>query len=231
MMRACVKETMTSILEETKDTDGSTGDAAHGETMKAANAAVQTPREGTDRQQPTMGTQTVPSVPATAWQPPTSATPPTTVAVTFPEVKNEDAATMDMGITDARSLAPRMVNQGQMSMPFTTISKFDGEYWPDFIEYFESVADANSWNEKEKLTYLLMSIEGRARVYARGEKGVPQTFENVKKRLERRYGQHEPAFQVRQQLSKKPRPGIRSSKCRMDATCTSDCRRWSLGRP
>ena len=110
---------------------------------------------------------------------------------------------MDMGITDVRSLAPPprpMAVSQNNSMPFMTIAKFDGEYWSDFIEYYESVADANCWSEKEKLTYLLMSIDGKARAYAKGERGVPQTYTNVKQRLESRYGQHEPAFQVRQQL-------------------------------
>ena len=96
------------------------------------------------------------------------------------------------------------------SMPFTTITKFDGSYWEEFIEYFESVAMANAWGEREKLTYLLMSVEGKARAYAKSERGVPQTYENVKARLHSRYSQHEPAFAVRNQLREiKKNPGER----------------------
>ena len=195
LMRTCMKETLTSIVEElprkvtvdevpvTVKTEPEAMTADHrstasctGEpTPKSASAAAAVHRAG--------------------------ATPPTTVAVTLPEVQPPPSADfLDMGSTDVRSLAPKAIPLAQANLPLTTISKFDGEYWSEFIEYFESVADANAWSEKEKLTYLLISIEGKPRAYAKCEKGVAQTYENVKKRLESRYGQHEPAFQVRQQL-------------------------------
>ena len=122
------------------------------------------------------------------------------VAFTLPDVQPPPSADfLDMGITDVRSLAPKATPLAQANLPLTTISKFDGQHWPEFIEYLKSMADVNAWSEK-KLTYLLISIEGKPRAYAKSEKGVPKTYENVKKRLENRYGQPEPSFQVRQQL-------------------------------
>ena len=194
MMRTCMKETMATIVEELprKTVGDGTTTAKTGPTADA-----------------TRGTSTRPWGPTTSGDgtscgarhaSTTEATLPTTVAVNLPEVQPPSPESMDMGLTDVRSLAPTQITTAQANLPLTTISKFDGEYWPEFIEYFESVADANAWNQKEKLTYLLMSIEGKPRAYAKSEKGVPQTYDNVKKRLESRYGQHEPAFQVRQQL-------------------------------
>ena len=47
-------------------------------------------------------------------------------------------------------------------------------------------------------------------MYARGDKGTPQTYQDVKKRLQQRYGQNEPAFNVRTQLREIQRqPGER----------------------
>ena len=51
--------------------------------------------------------------------------------------------------------------------PQLSITKLTGENWTDFIEYFESVADANAWNEQDKLSCLLMSIDSKPRMYAR----------------------------------------------------------------
>ena len=94
--------------------------------------------------------------------------------------------------------------------PLMTITKFTGENWTEFIEYFESVADANQWSEHDKLTFLLMSIDSKPRMYARGDKGSQQTYHDVKRRLQQRYGQNEPAFSVRTQLREiKRKPGER----------------------
>ena len=94
--------------------------------------------------------------------------------------------------------------------PHLTISKFTGENWTEFIEYFESVADANAWSEKDRLTYLLMSIDSKPRMYARGDSGTQQTYFDVRRRLQQRYGQNEPAFSVRAQLREIQRkPGER----------------------
>ena len=116
-----------------------------------------------------------------------------------------DGQPVKLEISDVRSLAPPYPMCGMnvpagAGMPLSAMTKFDGQYWEEFIEYFESVADANMWGEKERLTFLLMSIEGKARAYAKSEKGVPQTYANVKARLHSRYSQHEPAFSVRNQL-------------------------------
>ena len=62
------------------------------------------------------------------------------------------------------------------------------------------MAEANGWEEHDKLTYLLLSIDSKPRMYARGDKGTPQTYQDVKKRLQQRYGKNEPAFNVRTQL-------------------------------
>ena len=195
LMRTCMKETLTSIVEE----------LPRKVTVDEVPVTVKTePEAMTADHRSTAsctGEPTPKSAAAAAAVHRAGATPPTTVAVTLPEVQPPPSADfLDMGITDVRSLAPKAIPLAQANLPLTTISKFDGEYWSEFIEYFESVADANAWSEKEKLTYLLMSIEGKPRAYAKSEKGVAQTYENVKKRLESRYGQHEPAFQVRQQL-------------------------------
>ena len=90
---------------------------------------------------------------------------------------------------------PMMMHHPQLS-----ITKFTGDNWTEFIEYFESVADANAWSEQDKLTSLLMSIDSKPRMYARGDKGTQQTYQDVKRRLQQRYGQNEPAFNVRTQL-------------------------------
>ena len=189
MMRTCMKETLSSIVEELpRKAAPDEAAATSGAARRDSGPSTATPV--------TAGLQRAGAPEALL----PGATPPTTVAVTLPDVKPLSPASMDMGLTDVRSLAPPPISVQPSNLPLTTISKFDGEYWPEFIEYFESVADANAWTEKEKLTYLLMSIEGKPRAYAKVEQGVPQTFANVKRRLESRYGQHEPAFQVRQQL-------------------------------
>ena len=72
-----------------------------------------------------------------------------------------------------------MYNPMMAGHPHLTISKFTGENWTEFIEYFESVADANAWSEKDKLTYLLMSIDSKPRMYARGDTGTQQTYHDV----------------------------------------------------
>ena len=91
-------------------------------------------------------------------------------------------------------------NPMAMSHPHIAISKFTGENWTEFIEYFDSLAEANAWSDKDKLAILLMSIDSKPRMYARGDKGTPQTYEDVRRRLQQRYGQNEPAFNVRAQL-------------------------------
>ena len=87
-----------------------------------------------------------------------------------------------------------------MHQPHMAITKFTGENWTEFIEYFDSLAEANAWSDKDKLAFLLMSIDSKPRMYARGDKGTPQTYEDVRRRLQQRYGQNEPAFNVRSQL-------------------------------
>ena len=196
MMRTCMKETLASIVEELP------GRNATEEVPVTVKTDPEVPHVNNPTSVPRAGGPVPMCAGVSGVNPaPSGTTPPTTVAVTLPDVKPPPSADfLDMGITDVRSLAPKAIPLAQANLPLTTISKFDGEYWSEFIEYFESVADANAWSEKEKLTYLLMSIEGKPRAYAKSEKGVAQTYENVKKRLESRYGQHEPAFQVRQQL-------------------------------
>ena len=47
-------------------------------------------------------------------------------------------------------------------------------------------------------------------MYARGDSGVPQTYQDVRRRLQQRYGQNEPAYNVRLQLREIKRlPGER----------------------
>ena len=91
-------------------------------------------------------------------------------------------------------------NPMAMHQPHMAITKFTGENWTEFIEYFDSLAEANAWSDKDKLAFLLMSIDSKPRMYARGDKGTPQTYEDVRRRLQQRYGQNEPAFNVRSQL-------------------------------
>ena len=55
-----------------------------------------------------------------------------------------------------------------------------------------------------------MSIDSKPRMYARGDLGVPQTYQDVRRRLQQRYGQNEPAYNVRLQLREIKRlPGER----------------------
>ena len=97
-----------------------------------------------------------------------------------------------------------------MSYPHMAITKFTGENWNEFIEYFDSLAEANMWSDKDKLSFLLMSIDSKPRMYARGDNGTPQTYNDVRRRLQQRYGQNEPAFTVRSQLREIQRlPGER----------------------
>ena len=101
-------------------------------------------------------------------------------------------------------------NPMAMSHPHMAITKFTGENWTEFIEYFDSLAEANAWSDKDKLAILFMSIDSKPRMYARGDKGTPQTYEDVRRRLQQRYGQNEPAFNVRAQLREIQRhPGER----------------------
>ena len=105
---------------------------------------------------------------------------------------------------------PTGYNPMMATHPLMNITKFTGENWTEFIEYFESVADANHWSDHDRLTFLLMSIDSKPRMYARGDKGSQQTYHDVKRRLQQRYGQNEPAFSVRTQLREiKRKPGER----------------------
>ena len=105
---------------------------------------------------------------------------------------------------DEASVAPAKGIPSYNPMPFShppmAITKFTGENWTEFIEYFDSLAEANAWSDKDKLAFLLMSIDSKPRMYARGDKGIPQTYDDVRRRLQQRYGQNEPAFNVRAQL-------------------------------
>ena len=88
------------------------------------------------------------------------------------------------------------------------LMKFNGENWEDFIEHFESFADACGMSDAYKLQYLLMSLEGKPRAYAKKEDDVPFTFVMVKQRLQHRYGKKESAFEIRHQLrSVQRKPG------------------------
>ena len=104
----------------------------------------------------------------------------------------------EVPVTPTKSLTP--YNPMAFSHPPMAITKFTGENWTEFIEYFNSLAEANVWSDKDKLAFLLMSIDSKPRMYARGDKGTPQTYDDVRKRLQQRYGQSEPAFNVRAQL-------------------------------
>ena len=101
-------------------------------------------------------------------------------------------------VAPTKSITP--YNPMAFSHSLMAITKFTGENWTEFIEYFDSLAEANVWSDKDKLAFLLMSIDSKPRMYARGDKGTPQTYDDVRKRLQQRYGQNEPAFNVRAQL-------------------------------
>ena len=173
MIQRCLKPTLEAIVEEKMKQSSTSAPAVE----KLPSAGGQEPQQG--------GGQ-----------------PPDRNDATSPAEGNQP---VKLEISDVRSLAPTCPMYGMTvaphpGMPLSAITKFDGQYWEEFIEYFESVADANMWTEKDRLTYLLMSIEGKARSYAKSEKGIPQTYANVKARLHSRYSQHEPAFSVRNQL-------------------------------
>ena len=88
------------------------------------------------------------------------------------------------------------------------LMKFTGENWEDFSEHFESFADACGMTSTYKLQYLLMSLEGKPRSYAKKEDGMPFTYESVRQRLQHRYGKKESAFEIRHQLrTVKRQPG------------------------
>ena len=120
-----------------------------------------------------------------------------------PQVIKPDATTSVEQKKETLAHPVRMAsacNPIAMHQPHMAITKFTGENWTEFIEYFDSLAEANAWNDKDKLAILLMSIDSKPRMYARGDKGTPQTYEDVRRRLQQRYGQNEPAFNVRAQL-------------------------------
>ena len=105
--------------------------------------------------------------------------------------------------------APTPAASGDASMPslmgsfnphMMPLMKFKGEDWEDFIEHFESFADACRMTEAYRLQYLLMSLEGKPRAYAKKEEGEPYTYASVRRRLQHRYGKRESAFEVRHQL-------------------------------
>ena len=123
-------------------------------------------------------------------------------AGTLPHCQTQTTAS-PMTVDSPREMPTQMnaaYNPMMAGHPHLTISKFTGENWTEFIEYFESVADANAWSQKDRLTYLLMSIDSKPRMYARGDSGTQQTYHDVRRRLQQRYGQNEPAFSVRAQL-------------------------------
>ena len=71
-----------------------------------------------------------------------------------------------------------------------------------------SFADACGMTSTYKLQYLLMSLEGKPRSYAKKEDGMPFTYESVRQRLQHRYGKKESAFEIRHQLrTVKRQPG------------------------
>ena len=98
--------------------------------------------------------------------------------------------------------------QGGFNPHMMPLMKFKGENWEDFIEHFDSFADACGMTPTYKLQYLLMSLEGKPRSYAKKEEGEPFTYASVRQRLQHRYGKKESAFEIRHQLrSVKRRPG------------------------
>ena len=98
--------------------------------------------------------------------------------------------------------------QGAFNPHMMPLMKFKGENWEDFIEHFESFADACGMTAAYKLQYLLMSLEGKPRAYAKKEEGVPFTYASVRQRLQHRYGKKESAFEIRHQLrSVQRKPG------------------------
>jgi hypothetical protein len=96
--------------------------------------------------------------------------------------------------------SPTTVQATHGVVPLTTLCKFNGEQWEEFISYFKSLATAHAWSKVDKLTYLLASVEGKPRMYTKAEVGVPHTYTTVRDRLQHRYGQFEPAFNVRNLL-------------------------------
>ena len=131
-----------------------------------------------------------------------------------PSLPNEQAAQVQVSTppvtANTEGRPPAGYNPMMASHPLMTITKFTGENWTEFIEYFESVADANHWSDHDRLTFQLMSIDSKPRMYARGDKGSQQTYHDVKRGLQQMYGQNEPAFRVRTQLREiKRKPGER----------------------
>ena len=110
--------------------------------------------------------------------------------------------------TDKQMTAAVMPTQTAFNPHMMPLMKFNGENWEDFIEHFESFADACGMSAAYKLQYLLMSLEGKPRAYAKKEDDVPFTFDMVKQRLQHRYGKKESAFEIRHQLrSVQRKPG------------------------
>ena len=157
MIRTCIKETLSSIVAELPGRIATEEVPVTVKTEPAVNHAnnpTSVPRAGGP----------VPRCAGVSGVNPASNGTTTPTAVTLPDVQQPRSADfLDMGITGVRSLAPMAIPLAQANLPLTTISKFDGKFWPEFIKYFESVADANALSEKGKLTYILMSNVGKPR--------------------------------------------------------------------
>ena len=93
---------------------------------------------------------------------------------------NEAHSTKDQ---DEAGVPPMMGSFNPHMMP---LMKFKGDDWEDFIEHFESFADTCGMTEAYRLQYLLMSLEGKPRAYAKKEEGVPYTYTSVRRRLQHR---------------------------------------------
>lgn len=85
--------------------------------------------------------------------------------------------------------------------PLITLPKFKpGDNLEEFEETFRSLVQSQHWNEDEALAYLLMSVEGSAQMYARGDGSEALTFEAAMERLRNRYGRCESSWSVRNEL-------------------------------
>ena len=91
------------------------------------------------------------------------------------ERTNEVSATLTHGALPHNAMS--------FSHPPMAIIKFTGENWTEFIEYFDLLAEASAWSDKDKLAFILMSNDSKPKMYARGDKGTPQTYDNVQRRL------------------------------------------------
>lgn len=88
------------------------------------------------------------------------------------------------------------------------LPKFDGTHFNIFIDIFEQHARFRRWSESEKMAHFLSCVEGKPRIYLDADDGELLEYEDVKRRLEERYGCHASAFEIKQKIrSMKRLPG------------------------